>query len=255
MSVFDYLDQEAGAPPAPRMADLWEWARDDYLAGEAADVVCERHRLSRSQFFERARREGWLRRDRPRSASEPAYDAQAEAAFVEDALDRPAPSAYALYRRAWARAERAIAMNRRVEAQGWTRLARDLRKLACEEAGGRPWPTVSATAEAAAPDPAPHFAPDSGDSRPSGEPAQRPSPSPDLARHPAPAAEDAEGQGLAARRGPRAEPDSPDSLQAPSGAPPAARLNRRERRRRAKLAGAAPAEKARPGFRGADAMG
>ena len=133
MSVFEDLDREPGQP---RLSDLWEWARDDYKAGESADVVCERHGLSRSRFFERARDEGWLRRDQSRRSGAPVPDAAEEDAAVEALLRDPPPSAFEMHRLAWARMQRAIQMNRRVEAQGWARLCATLRKLAVDETQG-----------------------------------------------------------------------------------------------------------------------
>ena len=133
MSVFEDLDREPGQP---RLSDLWEWARDDYKAGESADVVCERHRLSRSRFYERARDEGWLRRDQPRRSGAPVPDPAEEDAAVEALLLEPPPSAFEMHRLAWARMQRAIQMNRRVEAQGWARLCATLRKLAVDETQG-----------------------------------------------------------------------------------------------------------------------
>jgi hypothetical protein len=151
MSVFADLERD---PSAPRLSDLWEWARDDYLAGESADVVCARHGLSRSRFFERAKAEGWRRRDRAETRGD-LYDDEAEHLWVEEALDRAPSPAYALARRAWARAERAVLMNRRTDAQGWVRLARDLRKLAMEEEGVLTWRRLVERREPGAEAPAP----------------------------------------------------------------------------------------------------
>ncbi|CAN5315804.1 hypothetical protein BH09PSE2_BH09PSE2_12370 [soil metagenome] len=150
MSVFDELDREPGAP---RLSDLWEWARDDYKAGETADVVCQRHGLSRSQFYERARREGWLRRDQPTRSDQPVHDQAEEYAAIEALLNEPAPSAFEMQRLAWARMQRAILMNRRTEAQGWARLAATLRKLAVGETqGAATWAGVARRSEPDSPD-------------------------------------------------------------------------------------------------------
>ena len=150
MSVFEDLDREPGQP---RQSDLWEWARDDYKAGETADVVCERHGLSRSRFYERARDEGWLRRDQPRRSPAPAYDEAAEDAAIEALLQEAPPSAFEIQRLAWARMHRAILMNRRMEAQGWARLAATLRKLAVQETqGAATWSGVLARTQPDAPD-------------------------------------------------------------------------------------------------------
>lgn len=214
MSVFEDLDRESDAP---RMADLWAWARDDYLAGETADIVCERHGLSRSQFFERARREGWRRSDLPRSGGPPAYDAEAEAEAIEAALLLPPAPVAGLHRRAWAQAERAILAGRRVEAQGWVRLARDLQKLSREEG------------------------PDSPDCVASPKP-MRPAPEPRRAPQPPP-------------RSPQAPP--PPSAAAPDAAPARPPPNRRARRAQAKRLrqGGGLPEKPGSGFREPSPMG
>ena len=138
--VFDFLDPDIPRLPGAHCDAVWEAARDDYLAGASASVVCERHGLSRSRFFERAKAEGWRRQDRAEEQS--AHEAEADAAFLFEALERPAASAYVLARRAWAMAELALSRRRRLEAQGWVRLARDLRKMAVEEAGGVTWARV-----------------------------------------------------------------------------------------------------------------
>ncbi len=46
-----------------RSADTWARARDDYLAGMAAETVCSRHDLGLSAFRRHARRGGWRRVD------------------------------------------------------------------------------------------------------------------------------------------------------------------------------------------------
>ena len=232
MSVFEDLDREPGQP---RLSDLWEWARDDYNAGESADMVCERHGLSRSRFFERARDEGWLRRDQPRRSGAPVLDPAEEDAAVEALLLEPPPSAFEMHRLAWARMQRAIQMNRRVEAQGWARLCATLRKLAVEaDTYGSGWATL-ARKTADSPDsrrPPPQagegdHAKHGGGGYAEGSDHHRrvtPSVTPDLrpAAPPPPlAVEVKEG------------PDSPDSLPHPP-------LNRFERRRLAKLDRASP---------------
>lgn len=139
--VFAYLDPEPSPGSLAHPEAVWAQAKEDYLGGESAGVVCRRYSLSRSRFFERAKAEGWRRRDRERDDADDraAYDAEADAAFVCAALEAPATPAYQLARRAWAMAERAILTGRRLEAAGWVRVARDLRRLAMEEVGALDW--------------------------------------------------------------------------------------------------------------------
>ena len=172
--VFAYLDPEPSPGSMAHPEAVWAQAKEDYLGGDSAGVVCQRYSLSRSRFFERAKAQGWRRRDREREAADDraAYDAEADAAFVCAAMEAPAAPAYVLARRAWAMAERAILMRRRTEAAGWVRVVRDLRRLAMEEAGALTWertvkrsepprpaeppaPAAPAATEAAEPSPAP----------------------------------------------------------------------------------------------------
>ncbi|NBW09280.1 MAG: hypothetical protein EBR82_14775 [Caulobacteraceae bacterium] len=52
------------AKPASRTPpEIWAAARDDYLAGDSAPVVAERHGLSLRSFQRRAGIEGWRRAD------------------------------------------------------------------------------------------------------------------------------------------------------------------------------------------------
>lgn len=46
-----------------RSQEVWDLARDDYLAGESARVVCRRYDLGLSAFRIRARKAGWRRQD------------------------------------------------------------------------------------------------------------------------------------------------------------------------------------------------
>ena len=46
-----------------RSQQIWDLARDDYLAGEPARIVCRRYDLGLSAFRIRARKAGWRRQD------------------------------------------------------------------------------------------------------------------------------------------------------------------------------------------------
>lgn len=98
----------------------WNAIRADYLAGEPASVVCERHAVSLSALRARARFDGWRRADQP--GAEP----EAPPTLDERARDgRPDPRVMA--DTALRRAARAVAEGRLAEARGWTRVARELR--------------------------------------------------------------------------------------------------------------------------------
>ncbi|MBD3838200.1 hypothetical protein, partial [Brevundimonas sp.] len=71
----------------------WARAREDYLAGDAAETVCDRHGLALSTFRARARSQGWRRIDQP--DPEPVeLDAEEEA----DLLDYAHMARHALVR-------------------------------------------------------------------------------------------------------------------------------------------------------------
>jgi hypothetical protein len=57
-------------------AEIWTRARADYLAGESAPVVAERHGLSLRSFRRRASLEGWRRTDieRPQPGDAPVWE-------------------------------------------------------------------------------------------------------------------------------------------------------------------------------------
>ncbi|MBB4084236.1 hypothetical protein [Brevundimonas lenta] len=54
-----------------RSPETWDQAREAYLAGEPAPVVCERFDIGLSAFRRRAREEGWRRSDQPDTELEP----------------------------------------------------------------------------------------------------------------------------------------------------------------------------------------
>jgi hypothetical protein len=100
--------------------DVWAAARQDYLNGEAVNLVCARHGLARSTFYARGRDEGWLNQER--GAPEP-VDLEAEtAAGLPDYGD--------MARHALVRLNRAIEAGRGSEAAVWMRLHQRLLALA-----------------------------------------------------------------------------------------------------------------------------
>lgn len=104
-----------------RVSDaVWDQAREDYLAGEAADMVCARHGLALSTFRQRARAQGWRRIDQP--DPEPVdLDAEEEAGLPDYAQ---------MARHALVRLNRAVLRGRAAEAAGWMRLHMRLSDLA-----------------------------------------------------------------------------------------------------------------------------
>lgn len=104
-----------------RVSDaVWDQAREDYLAGEAAEMVCARHGLALSTFRQRARAQGWRRIDQP--DPEPVdLDAEEEAGLPDYAQ---------MARHALVRLNRAVLRGRAAEAAGWMRLHMRLSDLA-----------------------------------------------------------------------------------------------------------------------------
>lgn len=118
-----------------RSKDAWAAARDAYLGGLAAADVCERFGLGLSTLRARARREGWRRSDRP--DPDPDLDLGLTESPDEEfeALETDPPGPAELAEQAWARAGRAVVRGRLREAQGWTRLWRELLAAADALAG------------------------------------------------------------------------------------------------------------------------
>lgn len=58
--------------PRPR-TEVWAAIRADYLAGDSAAVVAERHGLSERSIHRRAAAEGWRRRDAPSLGQPPVW--------------------------------------------------------------------------------------------------------------------------------------------------------------------------------------
>lgn len=97
---------------ARRSPEIWDAARQDYLAGESAEQVCWRYGLKERTFRDRARDEGWRRCDQPDPAPIPDDDPEADqpvdcAALADDAL---------------VRVRRALRLGRAAEAGSWMRL-------------------------------------------------------------------------------------------------------------------------------------
>ena len=125
---------------AIRSDAVWEAARRDYLAGDTAAAVCDRHDLKLGTFRHRAAQQGWRRCDAP--DPEP-VDLEAErAAGLPEMSDMAA--------RALIRADRAILRGRAAEAAAWLRLHRAL-------SAAPPPPPPAGVAE---PDPQPDPGPD-----------------------------------------------------------------------------------------------
>lgn len=114
--------------------DAWARAKIAYLAGETAGGVCARFRIGRSAFFAAAQAGGWLRRDQAAGRGAEGGGASETSAPPGEALP-----CVDLAEAAMARASDAVMNGRLHEAQGWTRLAAELRRLALEETGQETW--------------------------------------------------------------------------------------------------------------------
>ncbi len=110
-----------------RTGETWAIARQMYADGATASEVMERLGIGRSAFYERARREGWLRRDQIDEPLRDEYD------LNPDQLERGAAE---MAVEAWACVCRAIDRGRLAEARGWTRVFRELREVAVAQAKG-----------------------------------------------------------------------------------------------------------------------
>ena len=103
--------------------EAWGRVRDAYAAGVTAEDLIVHCGVSRSQFYARAREEGWRRADRP---VDPLPEADA---FDPDAA--PADPAD-MAEQAMRRCAHALEAGRAGEARAWLRLHRDLRAAARE---------------------------------------------------------------------------------------------------------------------------
>lgn len=70
-----------------RSEDLWDKARQDYLDGDPALVVCTRYDLGLSALRKRARQEGWRRADWPDPLIEDDAPMQVRDADIDEMLD------------------------------------------------------------------------------------------------------------------------------------------------------------------------
>nr|WP_316629419.1 hypothetical protein [uncultured Brevundimonas sp.] len=106
-----------------RSQEIWDLARDDYLSGEPARVVCRRYDLGLSAFRIRARKAKWRREDQD---DPDLYDPAVELEAVEDiALSDMAVSA----RR---RLQLALEDGEATEAMRWLKIFETLSSLAAD---------------------------------------------------------------------------------------------------------------------------
>jgi hypothetical protein len=118
-----YQDIPLYEPPVRykiRTPETWAKVREDYAAGMPASEVAEKHDVGLSCLRQRARVEGWRRRDLDDPDPEP-IDANAHQVLPGE-----------LAKQAWARAARAVERGRVLEAQRWSRLAAGFREAARE---------------------------------------------------------------------------------------------------------------------------
>jgi len=118
------MTQAAPSPSAPD--DVWTVAREAYLAGSTAAMVCRELALSPSTFWQRAAREGWLRRDHPRRA-----DALPPPAPIN--LDDPVDDLWTALDKVWHRICAALDAGDAAGAARWTRVHAQLKATATAE--------------------------------------------------------------------------------------------------------------------------
>jgi hypothetical protein len=107
-----------------RSEDVWQAARAEYAAGFSAEAVCAQFDLGLSAFRQRARREGWRRRDAEDEVPAPlAFPSEPDAA----------PATPELVDLAWRSAAQAIRRGRAYEARAWMRLWNELKAVARNE--------------------------------------------------------------------------------------------------------------------------
>lgn len=117
-------------PSSPALDDVWSVAREAYLAGSTATMVCRELALSPSTFWQRAAREGWLRRDHPRRA-----DALPPPAPVN--LDDPVDDLWTALDKVWHRICAALDAGDAAGAARWTRVHAQLKATAAAETRAR----------------------------------------------------------------------------------------------------------------------
>jgi hypothetical protein len=106
-----------------RSQQVWDLARDDYLAGEPARVVCRRYDLGLSAFRARARKAGWRLQDQD---DPDMYDPAVELEDIED-IDL---SAMALSARR--RLQLSLMDGEATEALRWLKIFETLSSMASE---------------------------------------------------------------------------------------------------------------------------
>ena len=122
------MTQAAPSPSAPD--DVWSVAREAYLAGSTATMVCRELALSPSTFWQRAAREGWLRRDHPRRS-----DSLPQPAPVN--LDDPVDDLWTALDKVWPRICAALDAGDAAAAARWTRTHAQLKATAAAETRAR----------------------------------------------------------------------------------------------------------------------
>ena len=101
---------------AIRSDTVWDAARRDYLAGDAAPAVCDRYDLKLGTLRHRAAHQGWRRLDAP----------DPEPVDLEAEREAGLPEISDMAARALVRANRAILRGRAAEAAAWLRIHRTL---------------------------------------------------------------------------------------------------------------------------------
>ncbi|WP_395944052.1 hypothetical protein [Brevundimonas sp.] len=105
--------------------EVWAQAGQAYLNGDSAETVCDRHGLALSTFRQRARAQGWRRRDQDWVDPEPVDLAAEVEAGLPDYAD--------IARHALVRLNRAVLAGRAVEAARWMRIHRQMLAFAQQD--------------------------------------------------------------------------------------------------------------------------
>jgi hypothetical protein len=128
-----------------RSEQTWAAAKDDYLAGDTAEMVCRRYALQVDTLRKRAAREGWRRADQ----SDPEPESDHPADDWTDGLTDAQRVATAKRLADWA-----LAQGDLPRARGWLRLAAEYRRFAAAEPEQAP---IAVQADAGAPSEAAQF--------------------------------------------------------------------------------------------------
>ncbi|MBX9574595.1 MAG: hypothetical protein K2X07_03050 [Caulobacteraceae bacterium] len=99
--------------------EIWRMAREDFLRGDSAAVVCDRYELGKSTFWARASAEGWRRTD--------ARQADGPPVLLPDPDDLDVADLAGLAR---ARLGFALTAGKPAEAASWMRLYQSLLQAA-----------------------------------------------------------------------------------------------------------------------------